>query len=290
MFVGVTDHKNTLGMVCMVLGLGFEWRFLLAYRDRKDPRRTKRLIVYALMLGMMVWIFVQANSVTAQSCFMLASIFLIASGTRRVARKPWLAYVLMAGLVAVPFATIFMGIGGSALEGMGRDATLTGRTEIWKDVISMSGNPIFGTGFESFWLGSRANRMWQMFYFHPTQAHNGYIEVYLELGWIGIALLAGIIVTGCRNAVAMFRSNSDAARLRMTYITAVLAYDMTEAGFRMMALTWFFFLMSAVVVTKVAVQRSSPLLPLPADTLPKLDKWQPQEPSLDFTRSRLAAI
>ena len=26
-----------------------------------------------------------------------------------------------------------------------------------------------------------------MFYFHPTQAHNGYIEVYLELGWIGIA-------------------------------------------------------------------------------------------------------
>ena len=62
MFVGVTDHKNTLGMVCMVVGLGFEWRFLQAYRDRKDPRRTRQLIVYAVMLGMMVWIFVQANS------------------------------------------------------------------------------------------------------------------------------------------------------------------------------------------------------------------------------------
>src|SRR6266436_6784541 len=198
----------------------------------------------------------------------------------------------MAGLVAVPFATIFMGIGGSALKGMGRDATLTGRTEIWKDVISMSGNPIFGTGFESFWLGSRANRMWQMFYFHPTQAHNGYIEVYLELGWVGIAMMAAIIVTGCRNAVEALRRDPDAGRIRLAYIVVALAYNMTEAGFRMMTVTWFFFLLSAVVVPKVAVRESlsSSPPPLPAVTSPKLDEWQLQEPELDFARRRLEAI
>lgn len=292
MFVGVTEHKNTLGMVCMVLGLGFEWRFLMAYRDRKDPRRTKRLMVYAALLGMMVWLFVQANSVTAQSCFILGSVFLLASGSRMVVKRPWRVYLLVAILVAAPFATLFMGMGGGALEGMGRDATLTGRTEIWKDVLSMSGSPLIGTGFESFWLGKRADRMWGMFYFHPTQAHNGYIEVYLELGWIGIALLAAIVVTGCRDAVAMLRPDPHAARIRLAYIVVALAYNMTEAGFRMMTLTWFFFLLSAVVVSKVAVQGSqSPSRSvLPADTSPKFDEWQPEEPALDFARRRLEAI
>ncbi len=292
MFVGVAEHKNSLGMICMILGIGFEWRFLMAYRDRNDPRRTKRLMVYAALLGMMVWLFMMADSVTAQSCFILGSIFLMASGTRMVVKRPWRVYLLVAMLVAAPFATLFMGIGGGALEGMGRDATLTGRTEIWKDVLSMSGNPLIGTGFESFWLGKRADRMWAMFYFHPTQAHNGYIEIYLELGWVGIAMMAAIILTGCRNAVEALRRDPDAGRIRLAYIVVALAYNMTEAGFRMMTVTWFFFLLSAVVVPKVAVRESlsSSPPPLPAVTSPKLDEWQLQEPELDFARRRLEAI
>jgi exopolysaccharide production protein ExoQ len=289
MFVGVTEHKNTLGMVCMILGLGFEWRFLLAYLDREDPQRSKRMAVYSVLIAMVVWLFVQANSVTAQSCFLLGTACLLASGTRIVARKRWRAYLLVAAVVAIPFATLFLGIGGSALEGMGRDATLTGRTEIWRDVLSMSGNPIVGTGFESFWLGARADRMWRMFYFHPTQAHNGYIEVYLELGWIGIALLAAIIVTGCRNAVATLRWDPVAGRIRLAYIAAGLAYNMTEAGFRMISLTWFFFLISAFVVPKVAVQEAS--LPVLAETSRKSDEWQLQEDSVpEFVRTRFEAI
>jgi exopolysaccharide production protein ExoQ len=209
-----------------------------------------------------------------------------------VVKKPWRVYLLMAVLVAAPFATLFLGIGGGALEGMGRDATLTGRTEIWKDVLSMAGNPLIGTGFESFWLGERANRMWRMFYFHPTQAHNGYIEVYLELGWIGIALLAAIIVTGCRNAVATLHRDPDMGRIRLAYIVVALAYNMTEAGFRMMTLTWFCFLLSAIVVSKAAVQElsSTSPSPLPADTPAKVDEWQPPDPVLDFARRRLEAI
>jgi O-antigen ligase len=206
---------------------------------------------------MTIWLFVQAISMTSLSCFLLGSVFLFASGTR-IAKRQWATYLLMAVMVAVPFATLFMGVGGVALAGMGRDATLTGRTEIWKDVLSMAGNPIIGTGFESFWLGERADRMWKIFYFHPTQAHNGYIEIYLELGWVGIALMALIIINGCRNAVAMRRWDPIMARIRLTYIVIGLAYNMTEAGFRMMTLTWFFFLLSVVSVPKL-LRRSSNL-------------------------------
>jgi O-antigen ligase len=278
MFVGVTEHKNTLGLVCMALGLGLLWRFLLAYRDREDVRRKKRMMVYGVVIAMLIWLFVQANSVTAQSCLILGSAFLFLSVTRFIRKERWRSYLLVAALVMAPFATLFLGVGGSALQGMGRDATLTGRTEIWKDVLSMSGNPLTGVGFESFWLGQRADRMWRMFYFHPTQAHNGYIEIYLELGWIGIALLAAVAIAGCRNAVRTLRWDPMTARMRLAYIVIGLAYNMTEAGFRMMTLTWFFFLLSVVVVPKVTKEKKVPTILEPSATTAPGWEWNELQP------------
>jgi len=288
-YVGVTDHKNTLGMVCMVLVTGFLWRFLLAYRDREAPQRIRRLIVHGTLIAMSVWLFTQANSMTSQACFALAAVFLIATSMGFVVRKRSLVQLLVFVLIAVPVATLLLGVGGGALEVMGKDATLTGRTEIWKMVFSMSANPMLGTGFESFWLGNRADRMWQAYYFHPTQAHNGYIEVYLELGWIGILLLGAIIVTGYRNAIAMLRWNPDAGRIRIAFITIGLVYNVTEAGFRMMTLTWFVFLLSAVVIPAVGMEQASS--ELPADTPRKLEDWERQhDPVPEFARRRREAI
>lgn len=288
-YVGVTDHKNTLGMVCMVLAIGFLWRFLLAYQDLDDPKRTKRLLVHGTLIGMSVWLFMQAQSMTSQACFALAAIFLTATSLGFVLRRRSLVQLLVLVLVTVPVATLLLGVGGGALEEMGKDATLTGRTEIWKLVLNMSGSPIFGTGFESFWLGNRADRMWALYYFHPTQAHNGYIEVYLELGWIGIVLLSAIVFAGYRNALATLRVNPDAGRIRMAFIAIALVYNVTEAGFRMMTLTWFFLLLSAFVVPVAAVEEASE--PLPADTSPKFEDWRQQpQPVPNLARRRREAI
>jgi O-antigen ligase len=270
MYVGVTDHKNTLGMVCMVLAIGFLWRFLLAYRDTESPQRISRLTVHGTLLGMAVWLFMQANSMTSQACFLLGAIFLIATGLEFVIRKRWLVQLMAFVLVAVPVSTLLLGVGGGALEEMGKDATLTGRTEIWRLVLNMGGSPMFGTGFESFWLGNRADRMWNLYYFHPTQAHNGYIEVYLELGWIGVILLVAILLAGFRNAVSMLRWNPDVARIRM-------------------ALTWFFLLLSAFVIPETALETVTSALP--ADTSQDVADWQRHGPPVpSFARRRREAI
>ena len=288
-YVGVTDHKNTLGMVCMVLAIGFLWRFLLAYQDIKDPHRIRRLLVHGTLIGMSVWLFMQAQSMTSQACFLLAAIFLIATSLGFVLRRRSLVQLLVLVLVTVPVSTLLLGVGGGALEEMGKDATLTGRTDIWRLVLHMSGSPMVGTGFESFWLGDRANRMWNLYYFHPTQAHNGYIEVYLELGWIGILLLAAILLAGYRNSVATLRTNPDVGRIRMAFIAIGLVYNVTEAGFRMMTITWFFFLLSAVVIPEVALEEATEQLP--ADTSPSFEAWQRQRPPVpDYARRRREAI
>ena len=70
----------------------------------------------------------------------------------------------------------------------------------------MAPDPILGAGFESFWLGPRLERLWRAFpVFQPNEAHNGYIEVYLNLGWVGLGLIAIILFNGYRAATAVFR-------------------------------------------------------------------------------------
>ena len=92
----------------------------------------------------------------------------------------------MLATVALPLFALFFDTGGGAVEALGRNSTLTGRTEIWKLVLGMANNPIFGAGYESFWLGERLQKLWHYYWFPINEAHNGYIEIYLNLGWIGV--------------------------------------------------------------------------------------------------------
>src|SRR5206468_8738054 len=139
----------------LIFGIVFLWCFLLAYRNGQDQHRTRRLIAHGAALAMVVWLFAMANSVTSQVTFSLATAFFLAAGSRRFAQKRTAVHLLAAVFVLIPFSTVFLGLGAGALEGMGRDSTLTGRTDIWQRVLTLAGSPLFGTGFESFWLGKR---------------------------------------------------------------------------------------------------------------------------------------
>jgi exopolysaccharide production protein ExoQ len=240
--VGVTTHKNSLGGICQVYGIAFLWSFLAAYRDRQLPHRTRHLVAHGSALVMVVWLLVQANSVTAQSCLLLAAAFLFATNIRAVSRKQWLVHLLVVALVAAPFATLFLGVGGSALQGMGRDSTLTGRTDIWARVIALVDNRVVGTGFESFWLGKRLDAM-QSYQRGLNETHNGYLEIWVSLGWIGVLLLAGLIVIGYRNIIASYRRNPDTGRFRLAYFVTVIVSSFTEAAFRTESISWIAFLL-----------------------------------------------
>ena len=71
-------------------------------------------------------------------------------------------------------------------------------------MLALHTNPLLGTGYESFWLGSRLQFVWDATEQGILQAHNGYLEIYINLGWVGVILLGGLIVTGYRNAFLAF--------------------------------------------------------------------------------------
>lgn len=247
-YTGAATNKNALGALCLLVGLGFAWRFLVIYRDREGLGRTRRLIAYSVTLGMVLWLLWKANSMTSLGCFLLAICLLLLASSRFAARTPMAIHAFVATVLAVCVSILFLGIGSSALGVMGRNPTLTDRTQVWALLLGLVRNPVFGTGFESFWLGPRLEQIWSVYRWRPTEAHNGYLEIYLNLGWLGVAFLMAVIAQGYRAVFKAWRSNAFAGSLRLAYLLVGLVFNFTEAAFfKMMAPVWLFFLLAMMI-------------------------------------------
>jgi len=250
-YAGVTSDKNMLGMTCMVFGLGSVWRFLQELQSDKHTRRIRILIAHGAILAMVLWLFRMANSVTAFSCFLMAGTLLVATSLQ-LARKPWIVHSLVVTMITVSASALFLGVGSELVQGLGRDTTLTGRTELWGQLLKLSANSILGTGFESFWLGNRVVKLWNIYWWQPNESHNGYLEVYLNLGWIGVGLLAVILVTGYRSIVRLLNREPEAARLCLAYFLVGVAYNFTEAAIRTTGLVWIAFALAISLMRDLA--------------------------------------
>ncbi len=142
----------------------------------------------------------------------------------------------------------------------------------------MAPNPIGGAGFETFWLGPRVVKIFakvggiQM----TNEAHNGFIEVYLNLGWLGLCLIALILGQGYRRAVSAFRRDPALGGLLVAYVVTAVTYSITEAGFRMLSLEWFFLLLSIMAASRVIKPRRNPVGVGPGTRRPRPSPWPTQ--------------
>jgi O-antigen ligase len=274
---GVTTNKNQLGYVCLLLGLGCAWRVLEAVRDRQGTRRSRSglLIAHGTVLAMAIWLFWMANSMTSFACFLMAVTLLVAAHVRAFARRVWLVHLQVAAILIISFSALFLNVGSGLVQSMGRDPSLTGRTDIWKLVLGMVRNPLFGTGFNSFWLGKRLEKVWSVYWWHPMQAHDGYIDLYLNLGVVGLTLLAVILVAGYRNIVAAYRRDSHLNSLRLAYLVVFVAYNFTESAL-MMSPVWIFLLLSTTAVPggwgRTQPRKAVTLPPLSPPVVPCLEE------------------
>lgn len=254
-FGGITMGKNELGQICLVLGLGALWTFLSVYRNRALPNRVRHLVAHGTILATVIWIFKTSNSMTSFSCFLLAGAVMFMTTRRYFFKHPHAVHALVGGCVALALFALFLDESGVLVHALGRNKTLTGRTEIWHAVLAVQTNPLLGAGFESFWMGDRIQHVWALLNNDTDiqEAHNGYIELYVQLGAVGLVLLATLILTGYRNAFAVFRRDPNLGRLRLAFFTAALIYSLTEAGFHVLSPIWFAFLL-AVTFTPQKVQ------------------------------------
>ncbi|UWZ86931.1 O-antigen ligase family protein [Occallatibacter riparius] len=252
MYTGVTTFKNELGVLCMACGLGALWSLIGAYKDRAMMNRGRHMIAQGITFLLALGLVIRADSMTSFSSFLLAgAVMVLASLPWMERRAPVLVGVFVTAVAAAGFS-LFLSSGAGILESLGRNSTLTGRTTIWKAVLAQKINPLTGAGFESFWMGDRMEAVWSMSQRGIQQAHDGYLELYLNLGWMGLALIGVLIVTGFYAGLALYRRDAQAGRLRIALMTAELVYVFTEAGFRMMSPDWLAFLLAITVMPLAA--------------------------------------
>jgi exopolysaccharide production protein ExoQ len=245
-YSGVSTTKNGLGMTLLVSGFFLFCRWL-ELRDGESGawHRTEAMIHLALLL-MTGWLLLVAHCATALVCTVLAACIIV--GLKfpgiRVGVK-WLGvYSVVIGCGLVLLYMTF-GLGDSLVQFVGRDATLTGRTDIWQLVLKANINPVIGAGYYSFWLGGRDKVLSEsnMYSFKLNEAHNGYLETYLNSGVLGLFLLIVMLLYACGNIRRKVVAGAEFGDLRLALFIVALAYNLTESAFNRLNLIWFVLLM-----------------------------------------------
>ena len=251
---GVATNKNSLGLLAYLIGLGALWSVLRLWRDREVIYRRRRLIAQCVLLGFAVYLSVNAHSATAGTSFTLGAVVLIVTNLDRIRNRPSAVHTLVISSIILGVLIQITGANALVLQIIGRNPDLTGRADyIWPTLIPMNPNFLLGAGFESFWLGPRLQFMWDKFpHLFLNEAHNGYIEMYLNLGLVGVALIALLLFDGYRRAAAAFRADPNAGNLMLAYTLTAPLYSMTEAGFRMLAISWSFLLLAIIGATRIS--------------------------------------
>jgi len=253
-WTGVGTDKNALGMICMLFGVFLLWNGLGTYMDREAKYRTRKLVTISIVFAMILYLVLVVDSQTALACFLMADLLIVVTAFGPAFRKPAFVSVLLLAMFTVSFCVLFLGVGGGALSALGRDSSLTGRTEVWKTILPYAKNAWVGAGYENFWIGDRI-RLFDRLLGGLNQAHNGYIEIYLNLGWVGLLLLGAIIITGYQNIIKGLRRTPETSRLKLAFFFICLVYNFTEASFKMMSPVWITFLW-AVIAAPGAIVRS----------------------------------
>jgi len=244
-FVGAATDKNNLGVLCLVSGIFFFWDTVTRWSSRKE-RRSKRIIVVNIaFIAMTLWLLHYGNSATSRVCLMIGFLVIALASSNLARRHPAFLKVLIPVGFCLSLIVVFgFGLKGEVAEAVGRDPTLTERTDLWTVLLNMHTNPLLGTGYESFWLGPRFH--WIAQTFGPVnEAHNGYLEVYLNLGLIGLFLLGGFLITSYRMICRRFTTTSGLGSLSLALWTVLLFYNITEAAFKFQ-LMWVIFLLIAM--------------------------------------------
>lgn len=183
--------------------------------------------------------------------------------THKISVVPMVAVSVSAILLlqVVPRATGHRTISDHLIEDvLHKNVNLTDRADFWPLLIQKGMmHPWLGAGFDSFFSDRMQDELQRELaasetYFKPNQAHNGYLELFLNLGLLGLLLFSMTIWSALKGISRAMRDDFDSGRLRLVILICALVSNYTEASFaRPNEFVWFLFLLAAVHPSSVRV-------------------------------------
>ncbi len=254
--LGASDSKNSLGAAIILCSAGL---FSYLLETGKQWRSAKlHSAANLVVIGATYWLLRRSSCATALGCTIL--ILFLLYFLRKVRFRLLVHNFGLSLFIVVPVVLLVLhflvGIGEIAVGALGRNMTLTGRTPIWAECLASDINPLFGWGYNSFWRSSHAHRISQHlgFYFNLMEAHNGFLETYLNCGLIGLFLLfAAIFAAASRKMRGLVTMKENA--LSLVIVVVALIYNVTESAFAGLNAIWFLTLLGSIEYPPAVVRR-----------------------------------
>lgn len=226
---GVYRQKNTLGRQMMLLVL-ISTFCITCYRNRLLP-------IMGITIGFAV--LIMTGSRTAFGLTMLGLILITGI---HFSKQPWvLATVLLLGGSVGVFAAynaliqdipLFL-VDAETVTLLGAGLSLTGRLGVWQYAAEwIEKSPWFGYGYDGFWkIRQKIDGQGEASEWIPSDAHNGYIDLILQVGFIGTAFFILIYVIFISRAVNRTVGQESQPRERFAFFILVffLLSNLTES-------------------------------------------------------------
>jgi len=260
MWTGVTTHKNSLGQLCAVSVFMLFWGSLRRWHVGERHKTWLQPIADVLIVLIAAYLLRgPEGSYSATSVVILtigssiAFFFFRMKGIARVVATHLKAFAIVGVLLYYLLAQSLMGLVTSAVN---RDETLTGRTDIWlvlREVAATS--PIVGQGYGGFWG------------LHPEitaktavgEGHNGYLDIYVELGAVGIALLAVFLLAYCGKVRQKFDKAFGWSVLTVCLVSMTLLYNLSESAFLTNGYLWTTLILVGIVFSSIPSEATDSL-------------------------------
>jgi exopolysaccharide production protein ExoQ len=222
---GIFPQKNICGLIMTNLLLP---AFFVQIRSRTWKIARAGYVASVLLLVIMcrsagAWI-------TCASCLLFVAAIKVLN---RMPRKDIATIVFIAAGVAALVAVMVERNFAALTYAIGKDPTLTGRTTIWASVISsIRKAPLLGYGYTAFWgflEGESANTV-LVFHGPLAYAENGILELWLELGAVGVGLYLLLFVRALKDAVYCFLGKPTPAVMWYASGLFYIAASNVEAG------------------------------------------------------------
>ena len=233
-WIGVTLQKNGLGRLCLVAIIFLLWTLIRRAQGRNPAAVPRQTFLELVVLMMTLWVFkgpgIKAYSATALGALALGLAaywgisFLKKRGLKFSSRALTIIIgtIMALGVLALFYQGSFV---GSVAPSFGRDATLTDRVDIWRSLLPMAmQRPLLGSGYGGFWtLENKANLI-------AGEGHNGYLDVLLDLGFVGLILIFLFYLQASRRGHAALTRDFDWGLLSVIFLVAAVVHNITESS------------------------------------------------------------
>lgn len=219
--------------------------------------RNRVLITNIIFTGAAVYLLIQCKAVIGGACVILSALlyFLVNKKKMRI------GYVYLfsnAGFIIV--VQYVLPALSKLFDLLGRDITLTGRTNIWNALISVviDNNLYTGFGYDIIWDKSSEGYHYisdaysRMLYGVPVGAHNNWLEIVLNIGIIGLIFFI-LFIVNTYNKADILGDNADIAVLILCFVTI---YGLTERMSMVGDYKGFYLVLCAFYIIKEQIHKS----------------------------------